>query len=67
MPKHEWDVAAGVALVEAAGGSIRVPGGGNLGFNREVPLFPGLVALAAGGEGLWGEIAAMWKPLAQKS
>ncbi len=44
MPKHEWDVAAGVALVRAAGGDVcslldELPP-----FNRRTPLLPGLIA-----------------------
>jgi myo-inositol-1(or 4)-monophosphatase len=44
VPKHEWDVAAGTALVEAAGGTVWVPGGGRPVFNRRKPLLPGLLA-----------------------
>jgi myo-inositol-1(or 4)-monophosphatase len=43
-PKHEWDVAAGVALVLAAGGQVHLPGGKKLRFNREKPLLDGLAA-----------------------
>ena len=43
VPKHEWDVAAGVALVRSAGGTVR-PLGGVLAFNRPVPRVPGLLA-----------------------
>lgn len=43
-PKHEWDVAAGVALVKAAGG-VTVPGGpGEDRFNREKPKLTRLIA-----------------------
>jgi myo-inositol-1(or 4)-monophosphatase len=44
VPKHEWDVAAGVALIQAAGGYVRgihVPG---LRFNQENPVLAGLLA-----------------------
>jgi myo-inositol-1(or 4)-monophosphatase len=44
VPKHEWDVAAGVALVEAAGGFVRLKTGGELSFNNENTLLPGLWA-----------------------
>jgi myo-inositol-1(or 4)-monophosphatase len=51
-PKHEWDVAAGVALVLAAGGRVRTLDGSPLVFNRERPWLSGLAAypecLAAG-------------------
>lgn len=47
-PKHEWDVAAGVALVIAAGGEAWLPGGGVPEFNRRHPKLPGLIAAPAG-------------------
>jgi myo-inositol-1(or 4)-monophosphatase len=43
-PKHEWDVAAGVALVEAAAGFVAAPDGAPLSFNRPLPRLPGLLA-----------------------
>jgi len=48
VPKHEWDVAAGTALVRAAGGEVWLPDGSVPAFNQERPLFPGLVATPAG-------------------
>ncbi len=48
VPKHEWDVAAGVALALAAGAEVWVPGGAPLIFNRIEPKFPGLVTTAPG-------------------
>lgn len=42
-PKHEWDVAAGVALVAAGGGSCWIPDGTPPRFNLRNPLLPGLV------------------------
>jgi myo-inositol-1(or 4)-monophosphatase len=47
-PKHEWDVAAGVALVEAAGGCARTVTGSALRFNHESPLISGLIASGQG-------------------
>ncbi len=44
VPKHEWDVAAGTALVLAAGGEVYTPGGGTPRFNQAVPRVPGFVA-----------------------
>ena len=44
VPKHEWDVAAGVALVEAAGGVTRNQNGVPLVFNCRRALLPGLIA-----------------------
>jgi myo-inositol-1(or 4)-monophosphatase len=43
-PKNEWDIAAGVALVEAAGGFVQEFGGAALSFNNKSPLKPGLLA-----------------------
>ena len=44
VPKNEWDVAAGVALVLAAGGHVYEPNGTPRRFNRPNPLLSGLVA-----------------------
>jgi myo-inositol-1(or 4)-monophosphatase len=52
-PKNEWDVAAGVALVNAAGGFAQGLDGHPLAFNRRTPLFPGLIA---GGSGVQAQI-----------
>lgn len=49
VPKHEWDVAAGVALVLSAGGSVVTTEGKAPCFNRALPRFPGLVAFCAAG------------------
>lgn len=54
--KSEWDVAAGVALVEAAGGFVAGLDGAPITFNHRVPLFPGLIA---GGVQLRHEIFSM--------
>lgn len=43
-PKHEWDVAAGAALVLSGGGFVENLENAKLRFNRQVPLFPGLIA-----------------------
>jgi len=48
VPKHEWDVAAGVALVRAAGGSVWTPEGEEPRFNRESPKLTGLLAAPSG-------------------
>lgn len=47
VPKHEWDVAAGTALVRAAGGRVWMPSGEALRFNRPSPKLPGLIATSA--------------------
>jgi myo-inositol-1(or 4)-monophosphatase len=44
VPKHEWDVAAGVALVESAGGFVSTLDQGRLRCNQRDPLLKGLVA-----------------------
>jgi len=43
-PKHEWDVAGGVALVESAGGFVQGLDGSALRFNNSSTLLSGLVA-----------------------
>ena len=44
VPKHEWDVAAGVALVLAAGGRIVAGSPEEARFNRPEPLLTRLIA-----------------------
>lgn len=44
VPKHEWDVAAGVALVEAAGGFVHDLRSAPVKFNSASALLSGLVA-----------------------
>ena len=44
QPKHEWDLAAGIALVKAAGGFACFPGGEDFLLNREHCRVPGVVA-----------------------
>jgi len=46
--KHEWDVAAGTALVAAAGGSVWLPLAGDLRWNRRRPRFTSFAAAANG-------------------
>ena len=46
-PKSEWDVAAGAALVRAAGGTVWPSGGGALRLNRAVPQFRGFAGASA--------------------
>ncbi|MEC7583396.1 MAG: inositol monophosphatase family protein [Planctomycetota bacterium] len=47
-PKNEWDVAAGVALVRAAGGTCWLPEDAALQFNQPRPRFAGLYAAGSG-------------------
>ncbi len=44
VPKREWDVAAGVALVRAAGGEVLTSAWRRPVFNQRRPRFPGLAA-----------------------
>ena len=50
-PTREWDVAAGCAILAAAGGQVSMPNGGALRFGRSTPNFlvPGFIA--------WGDPA----------
>ena len=43
-PKNEWDIAAGVALVEAAGGYVQFLPDSRPAFNKEFTVLPGLFA-----------------------
>ena len=56
VPKHEWDVAAGVALVQAAGGFAECLDKSTPTFNNRSPVFSGLVA---GGLALREQIRAL--------
>jgi myo-inositol-1(or 4)-monophosphatase len=49
VPKHEWDVAAGVALVRFSGGLVLCLDGHTPEFNQSNPVFPGLIAFSAAG------------------
>jgi myo-inositol-1(or 4)-monophosphatase len=46
-PKHDWDIAAGVALVHSAGGFARPLDQREFRFNRESALLPGMIACGA--------------------
>jgi len=48
VPKHEWDVAAGVALVESNGGFVTTVDHGALRCNQRDPLLKGLLACGPG-------------------
>jgi myo-inositol-1(or 4)-monophosphatase len=48
LPRNEWDVAAGAALVAAAGGTVRTPGWRPLRFNQPDTVIPGIVSCAPG-------------------
>ena len=44
--RHEWDVAAGVALIRAAGGQVEIARGVEPAFNQRSPRFDRLAAFA---------------------
>lgn len=44
VPKNEWDIAAGVLLVEAAGGRVVDKDGNKFVFNRKETLVTGLIS-----------------------
>jgi myo-inositol-1(or 4)-monophosphatase len=48
VPKHEWDVAAGAAIVTAGGGAVCTPDGEPPRFNKLEPTFHGFVATRPG-------------------
>jgi myo-inositol-1(or 4)-monophosphatase len=55
-PKHEWDVAAGAALVLSSGGFVSTLENSALTCNNRSPLLSGLLAC---GPGLQGELRAL--------
>lgn len=52
VPKHEWDVAGGAALLAAAGGSVVDLEGRPVVFNQPHPWLSGVIAVPPGGEAL---------------
>jgi len=46
-PENEWDLAAGVLLIEESGGTISDAAGKPLTFNQPTPRFRGVIAVAA--------------------
>ena len=48
VPKNEWDVAGGAALVRAGGGRVFGIDGADVVFNRADPLMDGFIAVAPG-------------------
>lgn len=47
VPKHEWDIAAGAALIAAGGGEVYTVDGAPARFNRPRPKVAGLIAHAS--------------------
>lgn len=43
-PENEWDVAAGALLIQETGGTVCDGNGQDLGFNRPVPRYEGIIA-----------------------
>lgn len=52
VPKNEWDVAAGAALVLASGGIVSTPTGVSPTFNQPNPRLEGFLAFSAGSDNL---------------
>ena len=50
VPKHEWDVAGGAALLAAGGGTTVGMDGRPLAFNQPKPWYPGAIAVPPGFE-----------------
>ncbi|WP_420638738.1 3'(2'),5'-bisphosphate nucleotidase CysQ [Candidatus Poriferisocius sp.] len=48
VPKNEWDVAGGAALVRSGGGRVAGLSGADVVFNRPDPLMSGFIATAPG-------------------
>ena len=48
VPKHEWDIAGGAALIRAAGGDVLSLELEDVRFNNERPWMPGAIAVPAG-------------------
>ena len=46
-PENEWDLAAGVLLIEESGGAISDAAGRPFVFNQPTPRFRGVIAVAA--------------------
>jgi myo-inositol-1(or 4)-monophosphatase len=63
-PKNEWDIAAGVALVEAAGGHVQFLPDHRPTFNNKRTLLPGLFAC---GPHLNDQISSLLEPLSRRS
>ena len=46
-PQNEWDLAAGVLLVQESGGTVADPEGRPFTFNQATPRFRGVIAVSA--------------------
>jgi len=43
-PTHDWDIAAGHAILQAAGGRVTAPDGAAIGYGKKGLLIPGFIA-----------------------
>ena len=59
-PKHDWDIAAGVALCEAAGMMVRLSNGRLPQLNTKNALVPGVIAMPH------PDTSPAWLPMSQK-
>lgn len=59
VPKHEWDVAGGAALMSAAGGATFGLDGEPLAFNQDRPWLSGVIALPHGLEDQLGWVQSL--------
>lgn len=59
VPKHEWDVAGGAALIRAVGGTTVGLDGRELRFNRENPWLDGAIAVPPWFEDQLGEVMSL--------
>lgn len=59
VPKHDWDVAAGAALVQSAGGFVSTLENTATRFNKKQPLISGLIA---GGPSLQDPLRSLLEP-----
>lgn len=48
VPKHEWDIAGGAALISASGGQVVGLSGEPLSFNQATAWLPGAIAIPPG-------------------
>lgn len=60
VPKHEWDIAAGAALVVSAGGLLTTLDGQSVVLNRPEPLLDGVIAMSATGQKEHGKLFEEW-------